>query len=58
MATVLWGAEIASSYDGGSAEMFAPEVLGPTVDVLASLAGDGAALEFAVGDRAGGTAAE
>jgi SAM-dependent methyltransferase len=49
MATVLWGAEIASGYDGGSAEMFAPEVLGPTVDVLASLAGNGAALEFAVG---------
>jgi SAM-dependent methyltransferase len=49
MATVLWGAEIASGYDGGSAEMFAPEVLGPTVDVLASLAGNGGALEFAVG---------
>jgi SAM-dependent methyltransferase len=49
MATVLWDAEIASGYDGGSAEMFAPEVLGPTVDVLASLAGHGGALEFAVG---------
>jgi SAM-dependent methyltransferase len=49
MATVLWGAEIASAYDGGSAGMFAPAVLGPTVDVLASLAGNGAALEFAVG---------
>jgi hypothetical protein len=29
--------------------MFAPEVLGPTVDRLAELAGDGPALEFAVG---------
>jgi hypothetical protein len=29
--------------------MFAPEVLGPAVDVLAALAGSGAALEFAVG---------
>jgi SAM-dependent methyltransferase len=49
MATVLWGAEIASSYDSGSGEMFAPAVLGPTVDVLASLAGHGGALEFAIG---------
>jgi SAM-dependent methyltransferase len=29
--------------------MFAPEVLGPTVDRLAGLAGDGRALEFAIG---------
>jgi SAM-dependent methyltransferase len=29
--------------------MFAPEVLGPTVDVLADLAGTGRALEFAIG---------
>jgi SAM-dependent methyltransferase len=49
MATVLWGAEIASVYDNTSVAMFAPEVLGPAVDVLAALAGDGAALEFAVG---------
>ena len=49
MATVLWGAETASVYDATSAEMFAPAVLEPTVDVLAALAGDGAALEFAVG---------
>ena len=49
MATVLWGAEIASVYDNTSAAMFAPEVLGPAVDVLAALAGDGSALEFAVG---------
>jgi hypothetical protein len=49
MATVLWGAEIASVYDATSAGMFDPAVLGPTVDVLASLAGNGTALEFAVG---------
>lgn len=29
--------------------MFAPQVLGPTVDVLSELAGDGEALEFAIG---------
>jgi hypothetical protein len=29
--------------------LFAPEVVGPTVDLLAELAGDGAALEFAIG---------
>ena len=29
--------------------MFDPDVLGPTIDLLAELAGDGAALEFAVG---------
>jgi hypothetical protein len=29
--------------------MFSPEVLGPTVDRLAELAGNGRALEFAVG---------
>jgi SAM-dependent methyltransferase len=29
--------------------MFAPEVLNPTVDLLAELAGEGAALEFAIG---------
>ena len=49
MATVLWGPEIASVYDSGSPDMFDPAVLGPTVDVLAALAGQGAALEFAVG---------
>jgi SAM-dependent methyltransferase len=49
MATVVWDAEIASVYDTSTAEKFTPEVLEPTVDMLASLAGDGAALEFAVG---------
>ena len=39
----------AATYDEGSAAMFAPEVLGPTVDFLAELAGDGAALELGIG---------
>ncbi|HEY7801613.1 MAG TPA: class I SAM-dependent methyltransferase [Dehalococcoidia bacterium] len=42
-------ARIAASYDAASSEMFEPAVLGPTVEFLAGLAGDGAALEFAIG---------
>jgi hypothetical protein len=38
---------VAAVYDGGP--MFSPEVLDPTVDFLAALAGDGAALEFGIG---------
>ena len=49
MATVEWGPEIAETYDVTSAAMFDPAVLDPAVDVLAGLAGDGAALELAVG---------
>lgn len=45
----LWTEEAARDYDTKSAEMFAPEVLGPAVDLLARLAGDGPALEFAIG---------
>jgi SAM-dependent methyltransferase len=45
----LWDDETARRYDESSAEMFAPEVLGPTVDLLAGLAGKGRALELAVG---------
>jgi len=41
--------ETAERYDADSAEMFAPEVLDAAVDVLARLAGSGAALEFAIG---------
>ena len=40
---------VASAYDADAAEMFDPEVLEPTVDFLADLAGDRPALEFAVG---------
>ena len=44
-----FGEEVAARYDEQSGSMFDPDVLGPTVDLLAELAGDGAALEFAVG---------
>lgn len=40
---------IARTYDEDSAGMFAPEVLGPTVDFLAELADGRRALEFAIG---------
>lgn len=45
----LWDADVAARYDTPGEGMFAPEVLGPTVDRLAALAGDGRALELAVG---------
>ncbi|MFV2021781.1 class I SAM-dependent DNA methyltransferase [Micromonospora sp. LOL_023] len=47
----LWDEQAAQSYDEGSAEMFAPHVLDPTVEFLAQLAGagNGFALEFAIG---------
>lgn len=45
----VWDSETAARYDVGSSEMFRAEVLDPAVDFLAELAGDGAALEFAVG---------
>ena len=40
---------IAATYDEDSAEMFEPELLDATVDVLAELAGEGRALELAIG---------
>lgn len=40
---------VAPGYDAGSAHMFEPAVLGPTVDVLQQLAGDGPVLELAIG---------
>jgi len=45
----IWDAEAAQRYDTVDVGMFAPDVLGPTVDRLAELAGDGRALEFAIG---------
>jgi SAM-dependent methyltransferase len=45
----LWDADAAQRYDTPGTGMFAPDVLGPTVDRLAALAGDGRALEFAIG---------
>jgi SAM-dependent methyltransferase len=46
---IFWDDEAAAGYDTGDSGMFAPEVLGPTVDRLAELAGNGSALEFAIG---------
>jgi SAM-dependent methyltransferase len=45
----IWDQEAAQRYDTPGTGMFAPEVLGPAVDRLAELAGDGRALEFAIG---------
>jgi SAM-dependent methyltransferase len=45
----IWDAEAARTYDTPGTGMFAPEVLGPTVERLVDLAAGGAALEFAVG---------
>ncbi len=45
----VWDEETAKNYDATSAEKFAPEVLDPTVDFLADLAGSDPALEFAIG---------
>jgi SAM-dependent methyltransferase len=45
----VWDVEAAQRYDTPGTGMFAPEVLGPTVDRLAELAGGGRALEFAIG---------
>lgn len=44
-----FGEDVAARYDESSSRMFDPAVLGPTVDVLAELAGKGAALELAIG---------
>jgi SAM-dependent methyltransferase len=41
--------DVASRYEESAAWMFAPEVVEPTVDFLADLAGEGRALELAVG---------
>lgn len=49
MTSQLWDSRVASGYDRGSAEMFAPGVLDPAVDFLAALAPGGRALEFAIG---------
>jgi SAM-dependent methyltransferase len=47
--TYVWDAETAADYDAASPEMFDPALLDPCLDVLAALAGDGPAVEFAVG---------
>lgn len=45
----IWDAQAAREYDTPGSGAFAPEVLGPMVDRLAELAGDGRALELAIG---------
>lgn len=45
----IWDIETANAYDTPGTGMFSPDVLGPTVDRLAELAGDGRVLEFAIG---------
>ena len=44
-----FGERIAARYDEDEADRFAPEVLDPTVEFLAGLAGAGPALEFGIG---------
>lgn len=45
----LWDDEAAGKYDTPGEGMFSPEVLVPTVELLSELAGEGPAVEFAVG---------
>ncbi|KQX61985.1 class I SAM-dependent methyltransferase [Angustibacter sp. Root456] len=45
----IWDADAAARYDTPGSGVFAPEVLGPTVDRLEQLADGGRALELAVG---------
>lgn len=49
MAQDWFGESVAATYDEDEADRFATDELGPTVDLLAELAGDGPALELAVG---------
>jgi SAM-dependent methyltransferase len=44
-----FGEQVAERYDRSALEMFDPAVVGPTVDFLADLAGEGAALELGIG---------
>ncbi len=45
----IWDEYTAAHYDRDTADRFAPEILGPTVEFLADMADHGAALEFAIG---------
>jgi len=45
----IWDVDVAARYDTPGAGVFASEVIGPAVDRLAALAGDGRVLEFAIG---------
>lgn len=44
-----FAAEVAANYDASLGAMASPQVLGPTVEFLAALAGEGDALELAIG---------
>jgi SAM-dependent methyltransferase len=44
-----FGEHVAATYDEPTDRMFDPAVIGPTVDFLAALAGDGRALELGIG---------
>ncbi|MEV0172491.1 class I SAM-dependent methyltransferase [Streptomyces sp. NPDC050803] len=44
-----FGEKIAAGYDNSESEMFGPDAVNATVDVLAGLAGDGSALELGIG---------
>jgi SAM-dependent methyltransferase len=44
-----FGEQVAATYDDSTDPMFHPSVIGPTVDFLAGLAGDGRALELGIG---------
>jgi SAM-dependent methyltransferase len=46
---IVWGPELAEAYDDVYGAMFEPSALDPVVDLLASLARSGPALEFAAG---------
>ena len=45
MGSIMWEREVAEIYDRTYAQIFEPDVLGPMVDFLGALAGDGRALE-------------
>ncbi len=49
MGTNHFDAHVAANYDADSIDMFDPDLVGATVDFLAGLAGDGAALELGIG---------
>jgi SAM-dependent methyltransferase len=49
VAAIMWERELAEVYDETTAGMSEPEVLEPVVDLLVALAGEGRALELAVG---------
>jgi SAM-dependent methyltransferase len=44
-----FGEHVAARYDESAADMFEPDAVGPVVDFLADLVGDGAALELGIG---------